>query len=233
MTAIAISGDPMTEVLSPGPYPRREFSTDLSAVQRAVKARETVIERVRAWDTTNSIDVARRLARMRTEGEDYWRGPGMKGNDREFCDWLVTEGEVTSATWARDQLMAGRALPMLESGKSEISLFPVGASQIIRLGSSWYLDRPQAIVNVWLAAVEEAGGQPPMDLVASKARRYKADRQSVEEGKDDAGRRDISRKLKAIRKRLVELHQQDPAYVEAFLRDLSTTIRADAREAAS
>jgi hypothetical protein len=222
------------EVLSPGTYTRREFSTDLSAVQRAVRAREAVIERVRKWDTTNSLDTARRLVRIRTEGEDYWRGPGMKGNDREFYDWLVAEGIENSTTWAKDQLMAGRALLALESNKDAIATFPVGASQIRRLGSSWYLERPQAIVNVWEAAVEEVGGQPDDSLVAAKARRYKADLRSVEQpGHQDADHLSIRRKLKAIRKQLIELHQQDGAYVEAFLRDLSTTIRAESREAAS
>jgi len=230
MTAIAISGDPMTEVLSPGTYTRREFDADRAAVRQGLQAREKVVQRVQVWESTNSIDMARRLVRMRTEGEDYWRTAGSKGNDREFYDWAIAEYEdLASVGWAKAQLMAGRALPALE--KVPMGTFPVGASQIRDLGSRWYLERPQAIANVWQAAVEEANGQPRKELVAAKARRYKADLQSVEEGKDDASRRDISRKLKAIRKRLIELHQQDPAYVEAFLRDLSTTIRADSREA--
>ena len=225
------------EVLSPGAYTRREFDADRTAVRQAVQARETVIERVRAWDTTNSLDMARRLVRMRDDGEDYWRGPGMKGNDREFYDWALAEmPEITSTGWARDQLVAGRALAVLEARKNDMSFFPVGASQIMRLGSSWYLQRPQAIANVWQAAVEEVDGQPSRELVDAKARRYKADLQSVEETKpgrqyEDAERRHISMRLRAVRKQLVELHRQDPAYVEAFLRDLSTTIRAESREA--
>jgi hypothetical protein len=224
------------EVLSPGTYTHREFDADLSAVRQAAKARETVIERVRKWDSTNSLDMARRLVRMRTEGEDYWRGPGMKGNDREFYEWVVANVEgIESTGWAKGQLMAGRALVALESQKVPMGTFPIGASQIRDLGSSWYLERPQAIANVWQAAVEETGGQPGKELVAAKARRYKADLQSVEETKpgrqyEDAERRDVSRALRAIRKRLVELHRQDPGYVEAFLRDLSTTIRAESRE---
>jgi len=221
------------EVLSPGSYTRREFSSDLSAVRQAVKARETVIERVRKWDTTNSLDTARRLVRMRTEGEDYWRGPGMKGNDREFYDWVVAEvSGVESTGWAADLVPAGRALAALEAQKTAIAVFPAGATQLKRLGSSWYLERPQAIANVWQAAVEEANGQPSAELVAAKARRYKADLRSVEEPtRQDADHLSIRRKLKAIRKQLIGLHQHDGAYVEAFLRDLSTTIRADAREA--
>jgi hypothetical protein len=226
----------MAEVLSPGTYTRREFTADLSAVQQAVKEREVVIERVRKWDTTNSLDMARRLVRMREEGEDYWCGPGMKGTDREFYDWLVAEGVVGSIDWARVQLVAGRVLPVLEAEKNSIEVFPVGATQLKHLGSSWYLDRPKAIANVWQAAVEEAGGQPSADLVAGKARRYKADLQSVEETKpgrkyEDADRRHINRKLRAIRKQLVELHREDPGHVEAFLREMTTTIRADSREA--
>ncbi len=138
MTAIAISGDPMTEVLSPGTYTRREFDADRAAVRQGLQAREKVVQRVQVWESTNSIDMARRLVRMRTEGEDYWRTAGSKGNDREFYDWAIAEYEdLASVGWAKAQLMAGRALPALE--KVPMGTFPVGASQIRDLGSRWYL----------------------------------------------------------------------------------------------
>lgn len=131
--------------------------------------------------------------------------------------------------------MSGRAVAVLErtddvKTAGTIAHFPVGANQTRALGSSWYLDRPDALVNVWIAATEEANGQPSAELVASKARRYKADVRSVEDDRQEsADARLVGRKLRRIRRELIELWRREPGQVESFLRELSVSIRQEGR----
>lgn len=219
------------EVIAADVYTHVDFQRDRRAVEKAAHQREVVVERVQAWERTNTIDLARRLVRMRDS--EFWYGPGGKHNDREFYEWLVAEiDEIDSSRWAQDLLMAGRALAVLEKNRPGDFLEPVGASQIKSLGSRWYLQRPRELMNVWLASVEETpSGQPSKELVATKARRYKADVESTE--KADAlpfEARRIHRRLAKIRRQLVELYREDPMPVEVFLRELAVSIRDEARQ---
>jgi hypothetical protein len=212
-------------------YTRADFDRDADAVATAEATREAVAERVRQWDRGNSIDMARRVARMRDS--DHWRGPGTKDSDREFYEWIVARGTLNSTGWAQNLLEAGRVLPVLDAAaeKKAIAYFPVGAAQIKRLGSKWYLAHPRSVVNVWTAAVEEANGQPSAELVAAKARRHKADLESVEDtSRHSAGQRAIHRKLRRMHKQLVGMYRDEPAFVDAWMRELPMSVRAEARE---
>src|SRR4051812_49298364 len=77
---------PVAEIVRAGEDTRLDFQADLRVIEAAAREHGELVQQVRTWENHNTIDLAHRVRRMRES--DHWRGPGMKGNDREFYGWL-------------------------------------------------------------------------------------------------------------------------------------------------
>ena len=203
------------ELIAAGQYARIDFNADRADVAQRIAAQDELHERLRAWHKENTIAIARALARMRCSG--YWRRADNRDTDRDFCEWI--DGEIgISVSYAAEMLSAGRALEVLAENTREY--FPTSAAQVRRLGSSWYLQHPESIVNVWASSVAAAGGQPSAELVAGRARAHKDD-MSAGGGHASVV---VHRRLAHVRRQLIELHRLDPGRSKSFLRELAESI---------
>lgn len=206
-------------------YSADDFETDKATVRRYGEQIRELRVRTAEIERAATIDMARRLHRMRHDPERRWRGPGDKDTDYVFARWAVGEMAL-SAPYVKNLLSVAQGLAILENRmlKDPIPL-PATAGQILRLSAAKVRKLPDAdrvIPNLWMAAVEDAGGkQPSQQLVEAIVKRYMRDRGLVDSGALDRqdGADDQTEKVKAdlrsIRRKLAKLAALEPALVAA------------------
>lgn len=210
-------------------YTREQFLADAEEVKREtakIRKASDAVER-------DTLKTSRLMYRMRHDGESYWPG---KKNDRDFILWALAEQIIDSVTRGKQFLTAGAVVNRLEKSHNVTLLadvpLPVAEGQVRPLATKYLRgldDADKVLADLWVAAVEECGGQQPtMPVVAEIAKRYTRDRKGADDGPidPDVGLDDQTEKvatgLRRIRKELSALYSLEPDMVLEFVRELST-----------
>lgn len=227
MTELAIPDEIIdAELVDDTRYTRREFDQDLAEVKRGASLIAAARARVQEAERAQTIDMARRLYRMRNDPHQYWRGPGVNDTDNAFAQWAASEVGLV-AGYIGQLLSTAAGLLVLESS-SYSSNFPVPASagQIRKLSSAYLRKLPDAdkvIPNLWMQAVEDAGGrQPKQEVVESVVKRYVHDRKLVDQARADLSveAREVAARLRVMFKQWVRMFDRDPVQARAFAAEI-------------